>query len=55
MKSLGSVTITAGDASIMIVGVGENFLIAAIISDTADPTKIHAQMLAVAQKIKEAM
>jgi uncharacterized protein len=55
MKSLGSVTIQAADASIVIMGAGENFLIAAIISDTADPAKIHAEMLAVAQKIKEAM
>lgn len=55
MKSLGSVTIRAGDASIVIMGAGENFLIAAIISDNADPTQIHAQMLVVAQKIREAM
>jgi predicted regulator of Ras-like GTPase activity (Roadblock/LC7/MglB family) len=55
MKSLGSVTIKAADASIVIMGAGENFLIAAILSDNADPAKIHAQMLAVAQKIKEAM
>jgi uncharacterized protein len=56
MKSLGSVTIqAAGDTSIVIMGAGENFLIAAIISDNADPAKIHAQMLAIAQKIKEAM
>jgi predicted regulator of Ras-like GTPase activity (Roadblock/LC7/MglB family) len=55
MKSLGSVIIQAGDSSIVIMGAGENFLIAAIISDNADPTKIHAQMLAIAQKIREAM
>ena len=55
MKSAGSVMIQAEDTSIVIMGAGENFLIAAIISDNADPAKIHAQMLAVAQKIKEAM
>jgi predicted regulator of Ras-like GTPase activity (Roadblock/LC7/MglB family) len=55
MKSLGSVIIKAGDSSIVIMGAGENFLIAAIISDSADPTKIHAQMLEIAQKIREAM
>jgi uncharacterized protein len=55
MKTLGSVTIQAADTSIVIMGAGENFLIAAIISDNADPAKIHAQMLAVAQKIMEAM
>lgn len=55
MKSLGSVIIKAGDSSIVIMGAGENFLIAAIIRDSANPTKIHAQMLEIAQKIKEAM
>lgn len=55
MKSLGSVTIRSGDTSIVIMGAGENFLIAAIISDNADPITIHAQMLAVAQKIRESM
>jgi predicted regulator of Ras-like GTPase activity (Roadblock/LC7/MglB family) len=55
MKTLGPVTIQAADASIVIMGAGENFLIAAILSDNADPAKIHAEMLAVAHKIKEAM
>ena len=55
MKSLGSVTIRADGLSIVIMGAGENFLITAIISDNADPVKIHAQMLAVAQKVREAM
>jgi predicted regulator of Ras-like GTPase activity (Roadblock/LC7/MglB family) len=55
MKSLGSVIITAENSSIIIMGSGENFLIAAIISDNADPKKVHAQMLAIAQKIREAM
>jgi predicted regulator of Ras-like GTPase activity (Roadblock/LC7/MglB family) len=50
-----SVTIRAQDASIIIMGAGENFLIAAIISDNADPAKVHKEMLAVAQKIGEAM
>lgn len=55
MKSLGSVTVRADGSSIMIMGAGENFLIAAIISDNADSVNIHAKMLAVAQKIREAM
>jgi hypothetical protein len=54
-KSLQSVTIKAQETSILIMGAGENFLIAAIISDNADPAKVHAEMLAVAQKIGEAM
>jgi uncharacterized protein len=54
-SSMLSVTIRAQDTTILIVGAGENFLIAAIISDNADPAKVHAELLAVAQKIGEAM
>jgi uncharacterized protein len=54
-KSMVSVTIRAEDASVIIMGAGENFLVAAIIKDNADPGKVHAAMLAVAQKIGEAM
>jgi len=53
--SMQSVTIRATDASLIIVGAGENFLIAAIIRDTADPATVHAEMLAVAQKIGEVL
>jgi predicted regulator of Ras-like GTPase activity (Roadblock/LC7/MglB family) len=55
MKSMKSVMIKAEDSSIIIMGAGENFLVAAIIADKADPAKIHLQMLAVTQKIAEAM
>jgi uncharacterized protein len=54
-RSMHSVTIHAKDTSVIIMGAGENFLIAAIISDNADPVRIHKEMLAVAQKIGEAM
>jgi uncharacterized protein len=54
-KSLQSVTIQAQETSILIMGAGENFLIAAILSDNADPARVHTEMLAVAQKIGEAM
>ncbi len=54
-KSMVSVTIRAEDTSVIIMGAGENFLVAAIIKDNADPGKVHAAMLAVAQKIGEAM
>ncbi|MFA5269027.1 MAG: roadblock/LC7 domain-containing protein [Methanoregula sp.] len=54
-KSLQSVTIQAQETSILIMGAGENFLIAAILSDNVDPARVHAEMLAVAQKIGEAM
>ncbi|MFA4878132.1 MAG: roadblock/LC7 domain-containing protein [Methanoregula sp.] len=55
MKSLKSVMIRAEDTSIVVMGAGDNFLIAAIITDKADPEKVHKQMLAVAQKIGEAI
>jgi predicted regulator of Ras-like GTPase activity (Roadblock/LC7/MglB family) len=54
-KSMLSVTIRAQDTSVVIMGAGENFLIAAIIRDSADSGKVHAEILAVAQKIGEAM
>lgn len=55
MKSMMSVTIRAQDSSIIVMGAGENFLIAAIVNDKADPEKVHAEMLQVARKIAEAM
>jgi hypothetical protein len=55
MKSLESVAIRAQDTSVMIVGAGENFLIAAILKDRVDPLKVHNQMLAVAKNIGEVM
>ena len=55
MKSLMSVTIRAQDSSIVVMGAGENFLIAAIITEKADAGKVHAAMLQVARKIGEAM
>ena len=50
-----SVTIRAQDTSIIIVGAGEHFLIAAIIRDTADPATVQTEMLAVAQTIGGAL
>ena len=54
-RAVQSITIRAQDSSIFIMGAGENFLIAAILSDNADPVRVHAEMLTVAQKIGEAM
>jgi hypothetical protein len=54
-KSILSVTIRAQDTSVIIMGAGENFLVAAIIGDNADPSKIHDEILATAQKIGEVM
>lgn len=54
-RSLLSVTIQAQDTSVIIVGAGEHFLIAAIIRDNADVTSVHGEILAVAQKIGVAL
>lgn len=50
-----SVTIRAQDTSVLIMGAGENFLIAAIIRNNADLTTVHAEILAMAQKVGVAM
>jgi len=55
MKSLQSVVIRAHESSILVMGAGDNFLIVAIITDKADSEMVHTQMLAVAQKIGEAI
>ena len=54
-RSLLSVTVRAQDTSVIIMGAGENFLIAGIISDNANPDKVHAEMLDMAQNIGEAI
>ena len=54
-RPLLSVTIRMEDTSILIMGAGENFLIAAIMQDDADSVRIHEEMLAIAQKIGEAV
>jgi hypothetical protein len=55
MKSLESIAIRAPDTSVMVVGAGENFLIAAILNNRTDPADIQGQMLAVAKTIGELM
>ncbi len=55
LNSLDSVTIRSPESSILVMGAGENFLIAAIIKDNADPVRVHDQMLAVAKNIGESM
>jgi uncharacterized protein len=55
MKFLESVAICAQDTSGMIVGAGENFLVAAILKNRGDPQKVHNQMLAVGKTIGEVM
>ena len=55
MKSLESISIHAPDTSVKVIGAGENYLTAAIISDRKDPVTIQKQMLAVAKTIGESM
>ncbi len=51
MKSMEMVTIRAPACSIVVVGAGENFLIAAIVKDKTDHEKVCRHMLAVAKEI----
>lgn len=55
MKSMTSVTISAQNSSVVVMGAGENFLIAAIIAEQGNPVAVHAALLPVARKIGEAM
>jgi len=55
MQSMDSVTISAQDSSVVVMGAGENFLIAAIIAEKGNPVAVHAALLPVARKIGEAM
>ena len=55
MHSMESVTIRGTDASIMVMGSGDNFLVAAILSNRADPSKVHDQILTIAKNIGEVM
>ncbi len=54
-RFIQSVVIRAQDSSIFIMGAGENFLIAAILTENADPARVHKEMLAIAKEIGEAM
>jgi len=55
MKSMMSVTVRGQDSSVLVMGAGENFLIALILEDTADQESVHVALLPVAKKIAEAM
>jgi len=55
MKSPESVTIRAPACSIVVMGGGEKFLVAAIVKGTADNEKVYRQMLEVAQKIDQVL
>jgi predicted regulator of Ras-like GTPase activity (Roadblock/LC7/MglB family) len=55
MKSMKSVTIHGSEESIMVMGAGDNFLIAAVLSNRSDPSIVHEQVLSLAEKIGEVM
>jgi predicted regulator of Ras-like GTPase activity (Roadblock/LC7/MglB family) len=55
MHSMDSVTIHGPDESIMVMGAGDNFLVATILSNRADPSKAHDQVLSITEKIGEVM
>jgi predicted regulator of Ras-like GTPase activity (Roadblock/LC7/MglB family) len=55
MHAMESVTIRGTDSSIMVMGSGENFLVAAILTPRADPSKVHDQILKIARNIGEVM
>jgi len=55
MKSMESVIIRSKESSTIIMGAGDNFLIAAIMKENVDPVKVSGQILAVAKDIGEAI
>ena len=55
MKSMESVIIRSKETSTVIMGAGDNFLIAAILKDNVDSSKVSSLMLTVAKDIGEAM
>jgi len=55
MKSMESVIIRSRETSTIIMGAGDNFLIAAILKDSVDSSKVSSLMLTVAKDIGEAM
>jgi hypothetical protein len=55
LKTLEAVTIRAPDASVIVMGAGENFLITAIVRDKTKADKVHTEMHEVAKKIGEVM
>lgn len=55
MKSLDSVTLRGDGSSILVMGAGEHFLLAAILKENADTGNVHDEMLAIAKKISQVM
>ena len=55
MKSVESVTVRAPACSIVVMGAGENFLIAAIVKDKTDHEKVYRHLLPVAKEIGQVL
>lgn len=55
MESMDSVTIHAQNSSIIVMGAGENFLVAVILKENANPENVHNKMCAIAKKIGQVM
>jgi hypothetical protein len=55
MTSLESVTIRAQDTTVIVMGAGDNFLIAAIIKEKTVTPEVYEEMLVITKKISEAM
>jgi hypothetical protein len=53
LQTLDSVTVRARDVSIIVMGAGDNFLIAVITRDDVDTGRIQGQIYSVAQQIGE--
>ena len=55
MENTDSVIIRGRGAAIMVMGAGDNFLVAAILNNMADQGKAHDQILSIARQIGEVM
>jgi uncharacterized protein len=55
MKSIAAVTIRADNSSILIMGAGEHFLIAAVLDDNAKQEEVCSRISAVAVEIGRVM
>ncbi|MDD4483016.1 MAG: roadblock/LC7 domain-containing protein [Methanoregula sp.] len=55
MKNLSEVTIRAAGSSMMVIGAGENFLIAAVLKSTARQEDVFSRINAVAAEIGRVM
>jgi len=55
MKNLSAVTVRAADSSMVVMGAGEHFLIAAVLKGTAKQDDVSSRICAVAAEIGQVM